>query len=310
MKVELHPNGWTVLVHDFDLRTATQDDIDIIGCWLSSNTCVVFRGQQDMTVQDEIAIAKMFGPPEAAVVEREGLTPEQIERNKNVSERYYVPGSENMIIRVTGEENHKGERGLLGDVHELEWHANRVECHDRNPLVWLRSIRGSKGSVTSWTNHIVAYNNLSDAMKKICSHLQVDYHYYQPYPDVHNLKDIMSDRMGEPDFFPPLVYTNESGHVGLYFSWMQIAKFIGPGMNEDRSFKLINQLKDHILGNEQHLYHHHWEEGDVVIAEQWLGVHKRYAFDHLDKRLLHRITTNFANVDFGKMERAKSLLLK
>jgi alpha-ketoglutarate-dependent taurine dioxygenase len=308
MKINLHENGWTVIVTDYDLKKASQDEIDIIGCWLASNTCVVFKGQ-DMTVAEEIEIVKKFGTPEQPIVEDESFSEEQITENKNLVERYHVPDSENIIIRVTGEQNHKGEIGLFGDVHDLDWHANKVEHHDRNPIVWLRSIRGSKGSKTSWTNQIVAYNNLPEALKKICANLQVNYTYYNGYKDVHIMKTLMKDRLGVPDFFPPLVYTNEGGYTGLYFSWMQ-AHLIGPRMNEKTAAQFNTKLRDHILGNEKHLYHHYWDDGDIVISEQWLGVHKRWPCENLDKRLLHRATVNFKNIDFSKMDYAKSLLTK
>ncbi len=34
----------------------------------------------------------------------------------------------------------------------------------------------------------------------------------------------------------------------------------------------------------------HWKDGDLVLSEQWLTIHKRHAFERMDKRLMHRIT--------------------
>ena len=307
MKLKLHNNGWTVMVHDFDLKKATKDDIDIIGCLLSSNTCVVFRNQE-MTVDQEVEIVHKFGNVEKAVVEYDGINEEEKLYNLNLIEQYHVPGSNNTLIRVTGEKNHKGEVGLFGEVHELDWHANKVEHATRKPIVWLRAVRGSAGSKTSWTNHIVAYNNLSQTLKKTCQHLKVDYHYYQMYPDVHKLSGVLRDQLGQPDFYPPLVYTNEGGHQGLYFSWMQVSQLIGPGIKPETSMQLITMLRDHILNNPDHIYNHDWEDGDVIISEQWMGAHKRWACDTLDRRVLYRATIDFANIDFTKTQLAKSLL--
>lgn len=307
MKLKLHENGWTVLVHDFDLKKATNDEIDIIGCLLSSNTCVVLRNQE-MTIEQEVDIVQKFGNVERAVDEYEGIDHDQKINNKNLIEQYHVPGSNNILIRVTGEKNHKGEVGLFGEVHELDWHANKVEHATRKPIVWLRAVRGSEGSKTSWTNHIVAYNNLPAALKKTCQNLKVDYHYHQEYPDVHKLSSVLRDNLGIPDFYPPLVYTNEGGHRGLYFSWRQVTNLIGPGMKSETSFRLISLLKDHILNNPTHMYDHEWQDGDVVISEQWMGAHKRWACDTLDRRVLHRATMDFTKIDFTKTQLAKSLL--
>jgi alpha-ketoglutarate-dependent taurine dioxygenase len=307
MKFTLHENGWTVLVHDFDFKKTTKDEIDIIGCLLSSNTCVVFRNQ-DLTVEQEVEIISKFGNVERAVDEYEGISEDQKLQNKNIIEQYHVPGSNNTLIRVTGEKNHKGEVGLFGEVHELDWHANKVEHATRKPLVWLRAVRGSAGSKTSWTNHILAYQNLPAAIKKTCHNLKVDYHYHQEYPDVHKLSPVIKDNFGLPDFYPPLVYTNEGGHQGLYFSWRQVSSLIGAGMDSKASKKLIYVLMNHILGNPKHIYNHDWHDGDIVISEQWMGAHKRWACDTLDSRVLHRATMDFAFIDFKKTKLAQSML--
>lgn len=307
MKLTLDNNGWTVLVHDLDLKKATNEQIDIIGCLLSSNTCVVIRNQE-MTVQEEVEIVKKFGNVEQAVDDYEGIDYNQKLQNKNIIEQYHVSGSDNILIRVTGEKNHKGEVGLFGEVHELDWHANKVEHVTRKPIVWLRAVKGSSGSKTSWTNHIVAYENLPVMLKKTCQNLKVDYHYYQEYPDVHKLSPVIKDNFGIPDFYPPLVYTNEGGHRGLYFSWRQVSRLIGTNMKPETSLKLIQTLTGHILNNPKHLYHHDWQDGDVVLSEQWMGAHKRWACDTLDRRVLHRATMDFAKIDFTKTQLAQSLL--
>ena len=41
--------------------------------------------------------------------------------------------------------------------------------------------------------------------------------------------------------------------------------------------ELFNYLKKHIL-QDKYRYDHHWEDGDLVVSEQWLTIHKRHAF--------------------------------
>ena len=53
--------------------------------------------------------------------------------------------------------------------------------------------------------------------------------------------------------------------------------------------------------NEEFIYHHDWDDGDVVISEQWLSVHKRWYFEDMDKRLLHRIAFNYDKVYNGTL---------
>jgi len=51
---------------------------------------------------------------------------------------------------------------------------------------------------------------------------------------------------------------------------------------------LFDYLKNHIL-QDKYRYDHHWEDGDLVVSEQWLTLHKRHAFDKMDERLMYRI---------------------
>ena len=77
-----------------------------------------------------------------------------------------------------------------------------------------------------------------------------------------------------------LVYINEYGQKGLYFPFLQIIE----GIPDD----LFNYLKNHIL-QDKYRYDHHWEDGDLVVSEQWLTIHKRHAFDKMNERLMNRI---------------------
>ena len=51
---------------------------------------------------------------------------------------------------------------------------------------------------------------------------------------------------------------------------------------------LFEYLKNHIL-QDKYRYDHHWKDGDVVISEQWLTIHKRWPFENMKERVLHRI---------------------
>ena len=66
-------------------------------------------------------------------------------------------------------------------------------------------------------------------------------------------------------------------------------------MNQEQSIVLANKLQKHIL-QEKYMYHHEWDDGDVIIHEQWLGLHKRWEFDGMPTRVLHRLTYDFANI--------------
>jgi alpha-ketoglutarate-dependent taurine dioxygenase len=69
-------------------------------------------------------------------------------------------------------------------------------------------------------------------------------------------------------------------------------------MPNEEGRKLIEDLRD-FCEQEKYMYHHDWQDGDVIIMEQWLGIHKRWEFSDMEKRVLHRIAMDFSKADIG-----------
>ena len=57
----------------------------------------------------------------------------------------------------------------------------------------------------------------------------------------------------------------------------------------------MQKLRQHVE-QEKYTYHHDWEDGDIVISEQWLSIHKRWPFEDMKNRLLHRIAFGYENL--------------
>ena len=60
---------------------------------------------------------------------------------------------------------------------------------------------------------------------------------------------------------------------------------------------MIEFLKEFII-REEYVYHHDWEDGDILIADQEIGIHKRWPFKEIEKRLLHRMAFEFPDQDY------------
>lgn len=282
MNIRLHENGWTVIVENFDIKNLTRADALLLTKYLLTNTVVVFRNQS-LTPDDEIRICKMFG---------------EIENYQaaDVNDNFILKNSEGLISRVTGELDEHGEPGLFGHVHELEWHCNRVSDPNRNPLVWLYSERGSKGSRTSYLNNIFSYADLPEEKKKEFANIKLNVGETVQFTDY-----LWKEGTTPPPithYRPNLVHTNELGVTGLFFSFNQI-HFI-EGMEKEEGRRFIEELRQ-FVEQEKYMYHHDWEDGDVVIAEQNLSIHKRWAFDHMDKRVLHRLTFDYSNLNIDEI---------
>ena len=289
MNYHLHENGWTVMLDDFDFATATREDIDTIARFLATNTCVVAQNQQHLTVEEELRVCEMFG-------DVEDFTPvAEVEPYKSI----LIPGTRNKVARVTGELDEHGQPGLFGHVSDLDWHCNKPAVQERKPLVWLMGVRGTAGSRTSWINNIMSYNDLDaetkhsiQDLKMVCGWKKDAYSEY----DFGKAKGGITEDFNEY-YTPSLVHTNNAGLTGLFFPFLQFRNFVG--LTEDQSRAIIEPLRDHVL-QEKYIYHHDWKDGDVVLAEQWLGIHKRWAFEDMPTRMLHRITFDFANSDISK----------
>lgn len=280
-----HDNGWVVILDDFDFKTATQADINDIAKLLSKYTLVVAKNQI-LNTETELRIAYMFGNPGC-------LNDPNSDLGKRTNE-----DPDGIICRVSGVKDKNGNSsGIAGYTDEMTWHSNDPSTPTRRSLVWLSGIRGTSGSVTTYNNNILTYNDLDQTTKDMLKDkqmilkeeftLQNTTNELITYIEGGNIKD---------NYTPNILHTNIAGITGLYFPWIYIHKFVG--MSVEESKKIIEPLARFTV-QEKYLYRHEWEDGDVVIAEQWLGVHKREPFTKINNRVLHRIVFDFPKQDYS-----------
>jgi alpha-ketoglutarate-dependent taurine dioxygenase len=288
MKYTIHENGWTVILEDFDFNTATQDDINQIAKLVAKYTLVVARGQK-LSILDELRVCNMFKNPEPL------FNPGDEKFLNSAADLVNDPAG--ILCRVTGEVNETGLPGIAAHEDEMVWHNNHPFRADRRPIVWLYSVRGSVGSRTSYNNTILAYNDLDQERKdKLKDLKQV---YYGGHSLAEGFEDhewFEDDKFVKEDFTPPLVYTNIANQTGLYLSPYQLEKFVG--MTTEETQEVVTPLFEFVV-QDKYCYHHDWEDGDVVIAEQWLGIHKRWKFEKITQRLLHRAAFDFPDQDYS-----------
>jgi len=277
MKTSIHPNGWTVFLEDVDLNNTTQEEVNEIAQLMLQHTTVVARGQS-LTPLQELEFCQKFGRVQH-------FDPEVMNAG------FILEGTKGGVLRVTGGLDEHGRPGMFGHVEELQWHCNRVSDPDRMPIVFLYADKDTKGSTTSFLNNIASYNDLPNDIKEQIQ----DYHL-----DVGPIQQMTSyyyDDGYEPvkldDWKPNLVHTNALGVKGLFFSWFQ-THFIQE-LDKEKSRELIENLRKH-CEQKKYMYDHHWEDGDVVISDQWQSIHRRWAYEHMDKRLMHRVAMDYNNI--------------
>tara|TARA_B100000073_G_scaffold250468_1_gene210725 strand:+ start:799 stop:1596 length:798 start_codon:yes stop_codon:yes gene_type:complete len=257
-----------------NLATVGEGGAHAIAEEVLSEMIVVIRDQKHLTMDDEVRFCEMIGE-----CQRYDLQPE---RTKHIA-------CHKNILRVTGEKDSDGEEGLFGHTSALDWHANQASNPDRSPLIWLKSIKGSKGSRTSWINMIKAYEDLPSQAQEDFKDLQITLgHEHGKYStssffnEHHSVDNPMN-----------LVYTNSAGKTGLYFPFLQTFGIVG---KTDEEFKEIYEYLVNHVTQEKFIYHHDWKDGDVVISEQWLSIHKRWPFEKMEKRVLHRIAFDYSKI--------------
>jgi len=77
-------------------------------------------------------------------------------------------------------------------------------------------------------------------------------------------------------------------------------------MTKEQSDPILKRIWDYCQ-QEKYMYHHDWLPGgsEVVIAEQWLSVHKRHFFDKMSTRFMHRTAFDYTNTSWWPENKAR-----
>jgi len=240
-------------------------DVEAIGKAILSDLIVVIK-KQKLSEQDQLDFVSQIG-----------------EYQKYTSDRTKHIHLNEGILRVTAQKNEHGEEGLFGHTSALDWHANQASNENRMPLIWLYAKEHSKGSKTSWIDNVATYENLPASLKEKIKDVKITLGYKS---GSYSTSTFFKEHHKKDKTFN-LVHTNAVGKTGLYFPFNQIFG----GIEKD----VFEELKEHVL-QDKFRYDHYWEDGDIVISEQWLSIHKRWEFKDMDKRVLHRIAFDYSKL--------------
>ena len=268
MKINLHSNGWTVFIENIDLSTSPIAELRQIAELCATYTCVKIRNQK-LTVDREVEIAKSFKDPY------------QLVHPGHVKFQQFSLDREGYICRVTTD-------AIAGHKEEMLWHNEMPSVRIGSDIAWLYAEQGVNGSVTVWNNTVVAYNELDKDTREQIKDLKCIY-----FGNVNHSIARTDENFNNRQIYnvtSPLVYTNHLGMTGLHLSLHQFERF--DGMTREDSLKIAKPLFEFIT-QDKYCYFHEWQDGDVSMSDQWLGVHKRLQFDSMNNRLVHRATFNY-----------------
>jgi taurine dioxygenase len=177
------------------------------------------------------------------------------------------------------------------------WHTD--QSYEKVPAsaTMLYSIKAPvDGGQTQFCNMALAYDALDDATKSRLKQIQVahKYGYGKRRTGEPPSNPIINDEQDQrvPPIYHPLVMPHPvTGRKALYA--LGHGAFGIEGMNDDDAEALLESLKDHVL-QEQFIYRHAYDIGDVVIWDTLQTMHKATLIDvaqHTkEERLLWRIS--------------------
>jgi alpha-ketoglutarate-dependent taurine dioxygenase len=276
-------NDWTVIIEDFDVRQATQDDINYICRLISKYTLVVIKKQPQLSIEEELRLLHMFKNP----------SPLFNKEDQNFIHTAVDP--DGLICRVTAEKNEHGKTGIGANPGDFDWHANVTWRKIREPIIWLRGVKGTNGSTTSYNNNVKTWNELPTIVRNVIK----DYKLIITGGVRHDGTPIFAreDEDRSEEFYHPLVYKSPlTGVEGLYFPYLQVRGF--KDVPDEEAKELIKWLGEYTI-QEKYVYHHEWEDGDIVLGDQWHGIHKRHKFVNLETRVLHRAALYYPDQDYS-----------
>ena len=272
MIFEYADNGWTVNVLG-DIRTLNREELLQVAKLLSQHTVVVFPDSYNITPAEQLEIAETIG------------TVMKAKDKKRTSGIYIHEG----VIRVTGKKDDKGEPGLFGHTSALEWHANMASNKNRQPIVWMYGAEHMEGSRTSFINMASVYDSLPEDFKEEIKNIKCFFGYKAGR---YSTTPWFRDHVNEEDLFD-LVLKTKAGITGLYYPFLQVFGMVG---KDEEEFKKIDKTLQEYILDDKHAYHHDWVDGQIVLSDQWMSIHKRWEFDKMEERVLHRIALNYDNL--------------
>ena len=300
MKIVPIKDGIAVRLEDIDITTVDQDTANQIRQILKEKVIVVIKKQDTAPAYFTKFVNKLGSVSNYVHFAFDPIT----------GENKYTPKPDDGLIdpdswpdpktypvqRVTGQKYKGQATGIFGEGI-LDWHSN-LNGLDRADGVALQGYKGVENTSTTWLNTTVAYNEMPEDLKSRCENVYSEYEYSPEIwsGDQETIKCITTFKgdgrvqKGKTFYKMWLIQKNIIGNTGIYFYTNNRCKII----SEDT--KLYDDLKDYMF-QEKYMYQHFYEEGDIVLSDQLLSLHKRDQNDPeiLAKRILHRITFKVSN---------------
>lgn len=245
---------------------------EIEAVWLEHQ--VLAFHDQNLSPAEQIAFGRRFGE-----LDRHDLIP-----------FYQLPDYPEIFqitnLKIGGKVSETKDTGRL-------WHSDYQHTlrPARATLLYCKEIPPVGGD-TMFTNMYMAYDTLSDALKRVLDQLEA-VQDFQAFMDKYHKNRTQSEvaemRKLNPPVAQPVVRVHpETGRKALFVSEMQTTNFVG--MSAEESAGLLQYLFRHSVLPE-FTHRHKWTPGDLVIWDNRCTMHMAVPdYTHDQTRHMHRLT--------------------
>jgi taurine dioxygenase len=197
----------------------------------------------------------------------------------------HVPGFPQMYY-VSNEQTVPGKRYISGETFHTD-HSNHP-APPKATILYPVSLP-SRGGDTQYVNMHLAYDELSEAMKRRIDGLKAVHVYLSKYSprELRPLSAESLQKLPPPGIHPLVRVHPENGRKALFLNPVRIEAIVG--MPDDEALDLVAELMAHAI-QPKYEYRHQWQYGDMVLWDNRSVVHKANPdYDMNERRYLYRL---------------------
>lgn len=262
-----------------------------------ADKCVVFIDQK-ITEKRLFEIQTLWGTPSRALLHKyvgEKRLKGSHWREVLLNLGYISKGVEEFqegMSRVSFAKNAKGKPTGIFTNGELDWHSDQQAHYDKQRVIGLMSLFGSKGSQTTFLQTGPVYESLNHEDKSMFDELVTVWEW-----DGSMSQELIPSQMEIVKYNMvclagmecPVVDTTATGRKGLKYPSHSFKKF--KGMSVEESQKVRAHMWS-LLNKPENVYTQNWEDGQIVFMDQNITLHARPTnVKDGDKRTMSRMIT-------------------
>ncbi|MDF1721066.1 MAG: TauD/TfdA family dioxygenase [Minwuia sp.] len=274
ISLEQTNQGTGILVHGIQLQDTLNDDVILdLKMRIAREGILIFRGQTNLSEEEQIRFTRQFGPTNGHPLPGIGGDNPNDDANKQIF--YLTNAIERGDKNAAGKQNAPAKKTTLSpNEGELQWHSDLQYMPEPQVYSILYGMEiPENGGDTEWCNMEKAYAALDEATKQ-------------------RIKDLTAvnwlTRRLEPVSHPVVRIHPLTGQKSLYVS-PGLTRYI-EDMDKAESAELLSMLTSHATKPE-FSYRHSWSEGDVIMWDNRLTMHRRHGFDLEQRRIVRRTQT-------------------